>query len=249
MFFAIFVSEMKRLSVISYWIVSILLVSVILMSLGYRLVEAMFMGTMFLPGALAAKYFLQKVNFKNRRAGIKNSVYIVLGILVAEILLFLLTHFYVIRLRENQPMSAIPLILTNPLFIAVILTALATGAFFFESWLDMKYPSAPSPIKFTSGRKAVSLPIEEILYVESNDDFTTVYATGDRCFRNITPISQWEAILKPHFIRIHRSYLVNRAMVTGVDVDILYIGETQLPISRKYKDAVLSIYSHSTKKA
>ena len=94
-------------------------------------------------------------------------------------------------------MSAIPLILTNPLFIAVILTALATGAFFFESWLDMKYPSAPSPIKFTSGRKAVSLPIEEILYVESNDDFTTVYATGDRCFRNITPISQWEAILKP----------------------------------------------------
>ena len=38
-------------------------------------------------------------------------------------------------------------------------------------------------------------------------------------------------------------------MVTGVDVDILNIGETQLPISRKYKDAVLSIYSHSTKNA
>ena len=42
----------------------------------------------------------------------------------------------------------------------------------------------------------------------------------------------------PRFIRIHRAYLVNRAAVTGVDVDLLYIGDIQLPISRKYKDTV-----------
>ena len=85
----------------------------------------------------------------------------------------------------------------------------------------------------------MTLALEEILYVESNDSVTTVMATGGRHFRNKTPISQWEAILGPHFIRIHRSYLVNRAAVTGVDVDILYVGDIQLPISRKYKDDVL----------
>ena len=66
LFFAIFVSEMKRLLVISYWLVSILLVSIVLTSLGYRFIEAVFIGTMFLPGALAAKYFLPKVDYKNR---------------------------------------------------------------------------------------------------------------------------------------------------------------------------------------
>ena len=234
---------MKRLPVILYWIVSILLVSLVLTSLGYRFLEAVFSATMFLPGALAAKYFFPKVDFKDRRSAIRNTVYIVLGILIAEILLFLVTHFFIMTLRAEQyPMDDIPPLLTNPVFIAIILTALATGSHFFESWLDRKYPVAPAPITFTSERKPVTIPLEDILYVESNEDITTVVATGGRRFRNITPISRWEAILKPHFVRIHRSYLVNKTAITDIDVDILLIGETQLPISRKYKEEVLALH-------
>ena len=91
----------------------------------------------------------------------------------------------------------------------------------------------------------MTLPLEEILYVESNDDITTVIATGDRRFRNKTPISQWEAILNPHFLRIHRSFLVNKAAITRVDGDLLYVNDIELPISRKYKDAVLNACSVS----
>ena len=233
---------MKRLLVISYWVLSVLLVSLIVTSLGYSFPEALLIGTMFLPGALAARYFFPKVNFKDRRAGIRDTVFIVLGILIAEMLLFVIAEYYVGYLRQNQPTPP-PQILTNPIFITLILTILATGSYFFESWLDKKRPTPPAPIKFTSERKPVTLSLDEILYVESNDDVTIVYATEGRCYRNITPISRWEAILKPHFLRIHRSYLVNRAAVTGVDVDLLYIGETQLPISRKYREEVLDLYS------
>ncbi len=233
---------MQRLLVISYWVVSVLLVSLVLTSLGYRFLEVVFVGTMFLPGALTAKYFFSKVDFKERRTAIRNTVYIVLGILIAEVLLFLVAHYYIMNLRaEQQQMNDIPQLLTNPAFIAIILTALATGSHFFEAWLERKHPASPAPITFTSERKPITLSIEEILYVESNDDVTTVVATGGRSFRNITPISRWEAILKPHFIRIHRSYLVNKAAITDIDVDILLIGETQLPISRKYKDEVLAL--------
>ncbi|MCR5710488.1 MAG: LytTR family transcriptional regulator [Bacteroidales bacterium] len=234
---------MKRLLVISYWVVSILLVSIVLTSLGYRFPEAVFIGTMFLPGALAAKYFFPKVDFRDRPSGIKDTVFIVLGILFGELLLFLVAHFCIITFRAEPNMTDIPQLLTNPVFIVIILTALAAGGYFFESWLDRKRPTAPAPITFTSERKSVTLPVGEILYVESNDDITTVFATGGRRFKNITPISRWEAILKPHFIRIHRSYLVNKAAVTDVDVDILLIGETQLPISRKYKEEVLAFYN------
>lgn len=234
---------MKRLLIISYWVVSILLVAILLSSLGYRFVEALFIGTMFLPGALAAKYFFPKVEYKNRRAGVKNTVYIVLGILVAEMLLFLLAHYYVTMYRKNiSEWTVLPEILTNPIFIAMILTMLATGCYFFESWLNRKRPTPPAPVTFTSFRKPVTLRREEILYVESNDNATTVVATDGRRFKNITPISQWEASLKPQFIRIHRSYLVNKDAVTGVDVDLLNIGDIQLPISRKYKDRVAELF-------
>ena len=83
---------MKRFLIISYWVVSILLVAIVLTSLGYRFLEALFIGSMFLPGALAAKYFFPKVNFKNRWAGIKDTVFIVLGILLGEMLLFMIAH-------------------------------------------------------------------------------------------------------------------------------------------------------------
>ena len=235
---------MKRLLVISYWVVSIFLVAMILTSLGYSLMEAVLVGTMFLPGALAAKYFFPKVNFRSRWAGVRDTVYIVLGILVAEIFLFAMSHHYILALRKSIAAWANPPeILTNPVFIAIILTALAMGGYFFESWLNRKRPTPPAPVTFTSFRKPVTLPREEILYVESNDDATTVVATDGRRFKNITPISRWEAILKPQFIRIHRSYLVNKAAVTGIDVDLLNIGDIQLPISRKYREEVTELFS------
>lgn len=233
---------MKRTLVISYWVLSIFLVAVILTSLGYRFMEAVFISTMFLPGALAAKYFFPKVDFRNRRTGIKDTLFIVLGILVAEVFLFLVTHFYILRYRENvADWIGLPEILTNPVFIALILTVLAAGSYFFERWLDRLRPSAPAPITFTSDRKPVTLPLGEILYVESNDATTTVVATSGRRFKNITPISQWEAILSPHFLRIHRSYLVNKAAITRVDGDLLYVNDIELPISRKYKEAVENV--------
>ena len=232
---------MKRMLVISYWVLSVLLVAIVLTSLGYRFMEAVFIGTVFLPGALAAKYFFPKVDFRNRKTGVKDTIFIVLGILVAEVFLFLMTHYYIMRYRENMAdWIALPQVLTNPVFIAIILTALAAGSYFFERWLDRIRPTKPAPITFTSDRKPVTLPLEEILYVESNDDATTVVATDDRRFRNITPISQWEAILKPHFLRIHRSYLVNREAITRVDGDLLYVDDIELPVSRKYKEAVVN---------
>ena len=233
---------MKRLLVISYWVLSIVLVAIVLTSLGYRFMEAVFIGTVFLPGALAAKYFFPKVDFRNRKTGIKDTIFIILGILVAEVFLFLMTHYYIMRNRENMAdWIVLPQILTNPVFIAIILTALATGSYFFERWLDRIRPTKPAPITFTSDRKPVTLPLEEILYVESNDATTTVVATDDRRFKNITPISQWEAILKPHFLRIHRSYLVNKDAISRVDGDLLYVNDIELPVSRKYKEAVYNL--------
>ena len=235
---------MKRLLVISYWVVSILLVAIVLCSLGYRFLEALLVGTLFFPGALAARFFFSKVDFRNRGKGVRDATFILLGILVAEIFLFMVAHYYISILRAGgscppQMLPEIPGLLTNPVFVAIILTALAVGSYFFETWLDRKRPELPGPITFTSDRKPVTLPREEILYVESNDDATTVVASDGKRYKNYTSISRWEAILSPGFVRIHRSYLVNRAAITRIDVDLLYLGDDiQLPVSRKYKDAV-----------
>lgn len=236
---------MKKLLTLAYWIIAIFLLSSVIKSLGYKLGEAVFISTTFLPGALAVKYFFRQVSFSDRGQGLKDASFITAGILLGEILLFILAHS-IIKAQHNDVgafyhLSDLPEVLLNPIFIAIIIAVLAVGNYYFSQWVDKLFPTGPGTVSFMSDRKAVTLEMAEILYVESNDSVTTVVATGERRFRNKTPITQWEAILGSPFIRIHRSYLVNRSAISETGSDYVCIDGTELPVSRKYREAVRSL--------
>ncbi len=234
---------MKKVFLTLYWIVALLLVASILASLGYKFSEALFIGTAFLPCALAIRYFFPKTEGKDKSGTIKNRIFLVSGIIVAEIFILLLAHLFLSVVRDNLQFPYVlskefPEVLTNPIFIIIIIAVLTAGRHFTGIWLNRKYPANTGKITFLSDRKSVSMDIEEILYVESNDSVTIIVATDGRHYRNKTPISQWEAILDTQFIRIHRSFLVNKSAIDRFDADVIYIGETELPVSRKYKNLV-----------
>lgn len=233
---------MKRAIIILYWILAIALIASVLVCIGYRISESIFIGALFLPGALAVKYFFSKVTFTNKAEGIKNCVFITLGVIAGEIFLFILAHWTICKMRADTAdiyeWSEVPKLLVNPVFIAIMIGAFSVLNVLLEKWLDKKYPSGPRAITFLSDRKPVSLSETEILYIESNDSVTTVYASDGRQFRNKTPISQWEASLGDSFVRIHRSYLVNRSAISSVESGTVMVGDRQLPVSRKYKDHI-----------
>ena len=233
---------MKRTIIILYWILAIVMIASVLVSIGYRLSESVFIGALFLPGALAVKYFFSKVSFSNRAEGIKNSIFITLGVIAGEILLFILAHCTICKMRADitaiYEWPQVPDLLVNPVFIAIMIGAFSVLNVLLEKWLDKKYPSGPRTVTFLSDRKQVSLAESEILNIESNDSVTTVFATDGRQYRNKTPISQWEASLGDNFVRIHRSYLVNRSAISSVESGAVNVADRQLPVSRKYKDRV-----------
>ena len=53
-----------------YWMLSVLMLALTVSSLGYSFPEALLVGTMFLPGALAAKFLFPGISFRSRTAGI-----------------------------------------------------------------------------------------------------------------------------------------------------------------------------------
>lgn len=233
---------MKKMLSISFWLAAIILVAAVMTSLRYRFAESVFIGTLFLPGALAVKYSYPKVSFADRASGIKDTAFITIGIILGEIMLFLMAHYVLQVMRDDSwnfyAWPDLPDLLLNPVFIAIMISSLAVGNYFFEKWLEKRYPSEKKPVTFLSERKSVSLMTDEILFVESNDAVTTVVATEDRHFRNKTPISQWEAILGEGFIRIHRAYLVNGTHIESLDKDSVIVGGCELPVSRKYLKTV-----------
>ena len=239
----------KSLIVIAAWVLAILLIAAMVVSMGFSFPEALLIGVIFLPGAWAARFFLSKISFENRREGIINACFVFLAILVLETALVLAADLYILWQREHTrglyglvEGQLFPDTLFNPIFISFILALLLVGDWALARYLEKRFPSAKEPIRFISDRKPVSLLPEEILYIESNDKEVMVYATEGRRFRNKTGIAQWEALLGRDFVRIHRSYLVRRSAITKVSADSLIAAGTSLPISRKYRDGVISSF-------
>lgn len=223
---------MKPAARIGYWIVSLALIAVILVSLNYTLSQAVLIGLVFLPCALALEFFLPKADT------FLNKLWLCLSVLVIVILLILMIHRLlwspfmkseVWRMLDVQP------VLVNPAFLGLLVTALALGDNGWRKWLDRKWPSGHRQISFFSDRKTVTLPVGSIAYIESNDTEVRIVTSDGASYRNKTRITQWENLLGEGFLRIHRSYLVNRTRITEVGTESLKLGRTELPISRKYR--------------
>ncbi|MGX8690451.1 MAG: LytR/AlgR family response regulator transcription factor [Bacteroidaceae bacterium] len=239
---------MRTWITILYWTLSMVIAALVVTSVGYTFQESLFMGSMFLPGAIAAKYLLPKVSFKKRSEGIQGVIYIVLAILVFEFLIIILAnnviqnqrHILEVGRRYNYNDAyemPIPGMLLNPFFISIVISVLALGGSLIDRWLTIKHPELETPITFCSERKKVTLLPSEIVYVESCDTEVLIHASDGRILRNRTGISQWEALLGEPFIRIHRAFLVNSKYVSSFSSDTVKVGEETLPVSRKYQKA------------
>ena len=244
---------MRTTIIIFYWIVSVLIaaLTVMLFTNHIPFVRALFMGIMFLPGALAAQYMLPKISFRKRGEGIRNTIYVVLAIMILEYLLLIISYSFqpsgsVVYINGKN--IANPLMfpkdtgILNPLFISTMVSLLAIGGATLNRWLKNNHPEMDSPITFCSDRKRVSLLPSEIVYVESCDTEVLIHASDGRKLRNKTGIAKWESVLGEPFIRIHRAFLVNSNYVSSYKSDTLTIGEETLPVSRKYQKDLKDLF-------
>ncbi len=95
-------------------------------------------------------------------------------------------------------------------------------------------------LELTSNRKSVRIPYDEIVYIESLADYIKVHTTTKKEISSKEKISVLEELLPEFFIRIHRSFIVNRAKVTGFNNNEIELGETVLTIGRSFKQTALA---------
>ena len=228
--------EMKLLLRIAYWLAALALLAAILGSLGYTLDQALLIGLIFSPCALLLEILMPKAPKP------MDKIYLALAVLASVILLIIVLHYY--AWSRIDPRNAylsvkeVPPMLINPVFLALILTTLSYGDYFWAKWLDKRFKAQERSITFFSDRKSVSLRRSEIAYIESNDTEVGIVTASGESYRNKTGISQWEHLLGSDFLRIHRSYLINLSVSTLASPDTVNVGGVLLPVSRKYKDAV-----------
>ncbi len=89
-------------------------------------------------------------------------------------------------------------------------------------------------------RKNTQVKINEILFIESLSDYIKVH-TSKEVHITKEKISSVEESLPTWFIRIHRSFIVNRDHIRSFNRETIEVADTKLSIGRKYKKEVFSV--------
>lgn len=214
---------------ILYWLAAIIVLSLILLSTSYSFGEAFLISSSILPGALMTKYFSKSISYKNRRKGIYDTIYLVSAVLVTIYLNIILVHWYLLKVNPEN-------IMMNPVFLFMIVSLFTGINLFLERKLfSLKRPVEEKYIEFVSERKKIKIELDTIIYIESNNNEVWIMTTTGEKYRTKMKISRWEEILDERFVRIHRSYIVNKNHIRSYSANSVSIGEIELDISRKYK--------------
>ena len=241
----IFASEMKRtVLIISYWSVALILFATVLSSTGYSMPDAFFLASSLLPVAVLFRYLLAQIRFTSRWQGIRDVCFLTLFVLTMAFLAVHLAHTILLDLHRqlwHGELGVSPILL-NPIFLMAMLLLIIMGDYYVGRTIEQRLPEVEESITFTSDRQPVTLQRQEILYVESCDTETWIYATEGRKYRNKRPISAWANLLGKDFLRIHRSYLVRISACQGCEGENIILGDLRLPISRKYKNEVVEVF-------
>lgn len=80
---------------------------------------------------------------------------------------------------------------------------------------------------------------DEILYAEANGNYTNIITKTGVISPTITFASFGEQLAESIFIRVHRSFIINRTKIRHIEGNIITIDKFEIPIGSYYKEAFL----------
>ncbi|GHA03617.1 DNA-binding response regulator [Arenicella chitinivorans] len=105
--------------------------------------------------------------------------------------------------------------------------------------------AGPATIFVRKDRKQVKLVLQDILYVQGLKDYVKVVMSADSHVIK-SGIGAFAEQLGSEFVRIHKSFIVNRRKVTAFTNYDVEIGEIELPIGERYRAALEQTLMHDS---
>ncbi len=99
--------------------------------------------------------------------------------------------------------------------------------------------SADDFIFIKSDNKLIRLNYDDILYIESMNNYVR-FVTADKKYTTLNTLKNIEEkVSKEHFMKVHRSYLINLHKINDIRENDLYINNIEIPISKGMKPEIL----------
>jgi len=89
---------------------------------------------------------------------------------------------------------------------------------------------------FKVSGKLIKIQHSELLYAQSVKDYIHLYTANGNFLTHMT-MKYLDELLPPEiFIRVHRSFLVNKTHITVIDKNSLKVGAVSIPVGENYRD-------------
>lgn len=99
---------------------------------------------------------------------------------------------------------------------------------------------APAHIFVHVNKKHIKVILSDVTYIESIKDYLKIHTTTETLVIKERISHFIEQLPDNPFVRVHRSYIVNRDHITAFTQQDIEIGTIEIPIGGKYKEEVLS---------
>lgn len=84
----------------------------------------------------------------------------------------------------------------------------------------------------------VKLLIKDIIFIESDRNYCNIHTSNQIFTLAMTLKVMDEKLPNQHFVRVHRSYIVNQSAIDAVAENYVVIQKKTIPISKAYKDGL-----------
>ncbi|WP_347374522.1 LytTR family DNA-binding domain-containing protein [Aequorivita sp. Q41] len=105
-----------------------------------------------------------------------------------------------------------------------------------------KLPKQETPtanfIIIKSGYDLHKVMYQDIIYIESNSEYVNYYLENGKKIMANQSLSKLESKLPTSFLRVHRSYIVNKEKVTGLKNRELMLTNEKIPVSDSYYNTI-----------
>lgn len=79
----------------------------------------------------------------------------------------------------------------------------------------------------------------DVLYAEASGNYTRIVTAGNIFMPSMTFSAAEELLPKKIFIRVHRSFIINKNRIGHIEGNRVFIGKIEIPIGTNYKEGFL----------
>ena len=105
-------------------------------------------------------------------------------------------------------------------------------------------PPAPAPAASTElfvkvGTRTIKVDFDDVLYIEALSTYSVLVTPTQKHIVYLTLKSLAERLPFDHFLRVHRSYIVNMQRIEAVEDYMLKLGQYEVPVGKSYQEEFL----------